>query len=199
MKIGPEKDIEIGRRLKQLRRGCKMSQLTAAKALGVTQSCISQLECGRRSVSAAAAARFAELYGVSPAEIYGETPAGRISAAPSPGRGRDMLEELTESSGAEKLINSVNAYTALSIYRMLRAVYSLNPHNTQELFSIPQEEADRLTAEFLRDEPHRIASLNLAGSKKDRSRIELPPEQSAELRRFIEECEALLVIGKDKP
>ena len=196
MKTGSDRDIGIGRRLKQLRCDCKMSQLTAAKALGVTQSCISQLENGRRQVSAAAVARFAELYGVTPAEIY-----GTVTAEPVPESGKGLLEELVQSSGSDKLISAVNCYTALSIYRMLRAVYSLNPHNTSGMFSIPKEKADRLTAEFLRDEPHRIATLGLAGGKKERTRIELPAEQSAELRRFIEGCEALLSadVTKDKP
>lgn len=65
------------------------------------------------------------------------------------------------------------------------------------MFSVPQDEADRLTAEFLRDEPHRIASLELAGNASQRSQIELPAESSAELRRFIKKSESLLISHRD--
>lgn len=190
MKTGSDSDIFIGRRLKKLRRECGMSQLTAARSMGVTQSCISQLENGRRSVSAAAVIRFAELYRVTPSEIYGDPPVLNV-----PVNGGELLRQLAQSSGSEKLIGAVSCYQALSIYRMLRAVYMLNPHNTSGLFSLSWEEADRLTAAFLRDEPHRLSTLGLAGTARERSRIELPADQSAELRLFIEQCEALLGAG----
>lgn len=187
-----EKGLMIGSRLKELRRDRRMSQLTAAKALGMTQSWLSQLESGRRSVSAAAVVRFAELYGVTPADIYGAGPRETVLV-----NGNELLDKLVESSSSEKLKASVEVYTALSLYRIFRAVYMLNPHNTGELFSVSEQEADRLTAAFLRDEPHRIGTLRLA-DRAQRSDIELPPEMADELRAFIRSCESLLLRNDSK-
>lgn len=181
---------EIGEHLGKLRRSCGMTQVEAAKALGMTQSCLSQLESGKRRVSGAAVKQFAELYGADVSEIISVSrlPADRDIA---PGRGTALLNELISGTGSEELRRSAEAYLALCEYRMLRAVYLLNPHNSRELFSLSDEQAEKLLEDFLREEPRRLEILDIKG----REDIELPVEKAAELREFIASCEALLGSG----
>ena len=190
-------DINIGRRLAELRHDRGLSQLAAAKALGVTQSCISQLECGKRRLSISAAQKLSSLYQVDISCILGGSPVSAEPPEVKPSEGELLLNELVSSADSANLTFSVNSYMALSIYRVLRTVYSLNPHNSDELFSVPEEEAMKLTEQFLRDEPYRIITLGLAGNLLSRKKIELPTELAPRLRAFIKECEALL-SGNDE-
>ncbi len=186
---------ETGRRLAALRRERGMSQSKAASALGVTQSCISQLENGRRRISFAAAAKLAELYGAELSEMIPE-PADRPAAIELKGdEGSALLVKLAEASKISLIDRSVKAFLMVSAYRMLRAVYSLNPHNSQELFSLSEEDAFGAAEDFLREEPHRIKQLMFTDSEKGLGRIELPVEDSARLRAFIRECERFLGDG----
>ena len=185
------RNAEIGQRLKELRRECGMSQLTAAKALGVTQSCISQLENGHRFISGAAAMQLAELYNAEPEELFGQ---GRspLPDAIRPGEGEALLDLLAQSSGSEGLVLSVKSYSAIAAYRMLRALWLLNPDNPRELFSLSNEEADRLSDRMLSMEPFTVRSKETAGSLKNRRQITLSDEDTARLRAFIADCEAIL-------
>ena len=184
-------NTEIGQRLKQLRRECGMSQLDAAKVLGVTQSCISQLENGQRFISGATAIQLAELYNAEPGEIFGS---GRTpdNTGIRSDVSRSLLDVLAKSSGSDELLRSVRNYSAIAAYRMLRAIWMLNPDNSREIFMLSNEDADRLSDKFLSLEPFRVRSPEVSGKTSDRRLINLPPEDTAELRAFIAECEALL-------
>ena len=181
----------VGMRFAEIRRSKGISQMTAAKALGTTQSNISQLENGRRRISSAAAVELCRFYGVPASEVFGaltDEPSESFKA----GEAETLLLELAANSGSDDVASSAEAYLSLCVYRLLRELYELNPHNSSGLFSIPKDKAEALCEEFLASEPERLRATLAAGSPSQRSRIELPIERSGGLRRFIAACEELL-------
>ncbi len=68
----------LARRLAEARRGRGLSQRQAGVELGVTQTCLSLAECGRRGVSVGLLVDLAELYQVSVDWLLGlaDRPAG---------------------------------------------------------------------------------------------------------------------------
>jgi len=53
---------EIGRRLRNARKACYVTQENAAKAIGISCSALSQMESGQRGVSSLELDRLAQLY-----------------------------------------------------------------------------------------------------------------------------------------
>ena len=187
-----EYNRKTGRRLAALRRSRGMSQAEAAKELGITQGGLSQYENGQRTISCSTAMALIKLYDARLEDVFG----GDVSLSGVSDSGAGLLEKLAERSGSSEIRSAVEAYSLSAAYRMLRALYECNPHNSGQLFDIEFEDAMQRTEEMLREEPYRISSLIHAGTKIDRSRIELPVECSAELREFIDTCEGL--IGGEK-
>lgn len=58
----PITQLELAHRLRSARKACHITQATAAKALGVSRSAVSQMETGHRSVSGLELHRLAQLY-----------------------------------------------------------------------------------------------------------------------------------------
>lgn len=194
-----EYNRRVGRRLAALRQSRSITQADAARALGISQSGLSQYENGQRTISCAAAVELMRLYGAGYEDVFGPPedvpPSGRFDAA----EGEDLLLELAKSSGSDELSSAVNGYRLIAAYRMLRALYECNPHNSGAVFDAEEERAMLLTEEFLREEPYRLSTLIRAGTRMDRGRLELPVERSAELRAFIEVCEALMQGNVHEP
>lgn len=57
-------DLNIGKKLKTLRKGRKLTQEAAAEQMGVSRCTISNYECGRRSPHISELKRMAAFYGV---------------------------------------------------------------------------------------------------------------------------------------
>lgn len=57
-------DLNIGKKLKNLRKGRKLTQADAAEQMGVSRCTVSNYECGRRSPHLSELKRIAEFYGV---------------------------------------------------------------------------------------------------------------------------------------
>ena len=57
-------DMNIGKKLKTLRKGRKLTQAEAAEQMGVSRCTVSNYECGRRSPHLSELKRLAEFYGV---------------------------------------------------------------------------------------------------------------------------------------
>ena len=66
------KNVAIGKRLRLAREQAGLSQGQIAKMLGLHRPSISEMEAGRRKVSAEELARIAEIYGVSTAWLLNE-------------------------------------------------------------------------------------------------------------------------------
>jgi Zn-dependent peptidase ImmA (M78 family)/DNA-binding XRE family transcriptional regulator len=72
---------QIAARLRQLRESLGLTQAAVAAQLGVHRPTISEIEAGRRAVTAEELYRLARLYGASVAEILAEAPAEAVEAA----------------------------------------------------------------------------------------------------------------------
>ena len=64
----------IGRRLREARENCGLSQQVAADAVGIPRTAVTQLEAGNRAVSTLELAQLAELYKRPVADFFGEQP-----------------------------------------------------------------------------------------------------------------------------
>ena len=62
----------LGRRLREARENCGLSQQVASDAIGVPRTAITQLEAGNRAVSTLELAQLAELYRRPVIEFFGE-------------------------------------------------------------------------------------------------------------------------------
>lgn len=189
-------DLEVGKRLTVFRHSAGMTQSAAANAAGISQSSLSLIEKGKRSVSGITVLRLARLYNASIGDILGETEGEKITP-PAAGEAETILLGLVSDPDLADINESVSAYTAVIAYRLFRTLYECNPHNSSGIFSLSSKEAEDLTARFLKEESQKIASA--ASSKKAavRSRIELPAEYSARVRKFIDTCEKLLTKTDD--
>jgi Zn-dependent peptidase ImmA (M78 family)/transcriptional regulator with XRE-family HTH domain len=72
---------QIAARLRQQRDGLGLTQAAVAAELGVHRPTISEIEAGRRAVTAEELYRLSTLYGASVAEILAEAPAEAVEAA----------------------------------------------------------------------------------------------------------------------
>jgi len=189
-------NLETAKRLSELRRAAGLTQKQAARMLGTTQSNISQLEHGKRGLSSEAAIEFCRLYGADISELLGEGPS--LAESFALGRAESLLKAIAENCELDDITRSAGAYLSLCVYRMLRSLYALNPHNSSELFSLPEKEAEELCMTFIGTEPERLCALIEAAPAAKRSMLELPVERSAELRGFIKACEDML-LGNNSP
>jgi len=64
----------LGRRLREARENCGLSQQVAADAIGAPRTAVTQLEAGNRAVSTLELAQLAELYKRPVADFFGEQP-----------------------------------------------------------------------------------------------------------------------------
>lgn len=186
-----EHDVAVGARLSALRRSSGITQTAAAEALGISQSNISQFESGKRRISGETALGFARLYNAALEDILGST-AQNEPEPPIPGEAESLLTQLTSDPAFTSFSEASAAYIAVAAYRMLRALYSCNPHNSTELFSLSPETADELTLKFLETEPYKLAAIIKTMNSQERSKLELPVEYAARLRNLISSCEKLI-------
>lgn len=186
-----EHNKAVGARLGELRRSYGMTQAQAAENLGISQSNISLLESGKRGLSGMTALRFAILYETTLEDILGETAAKEVKP-PEPGAAEAMLMGFLSDGSFTDVKGAVSSYLAAAAYRMLRAIYECNPHNSTELFSLDKAAAEKLTRKFLSDEPSKLSAVLSARPASVRSKLELPVEDAKALRTFIKSCEAML-------
>jgi len=73
LKNDPER-LEIAKRLRAAREQCGLSQGQVAEMMGLQRPSISELEAGRRGVSAEELAKLAKIYGVSTAWLTKSAP-----------------------------------------------------------------------------------------------------------------------------
>jgi transcriptional regulator with XRE-family HTH domain len=66
--------VQVGRRLADARKAAGLSQARAAKAIGVPQAVIAQVELGNRAASFVEVIALAELYGIDPLRLDPKRP-----------------------------------------------------------------------------------------------------------------------------
>lgn len=74
MTANPQAHSELGQRLRQAREQAGLSQGQVARKLGLHRPAVSEIEAGRRKVSAEEISRLAELYDVSLSWLVKSTP-----------------------------------------------------------------------------------------------------------------------------
>lgn len=143
-----------------LRKERNISQKQAASDLGVSQALLSHYEKGIRECGLDFLVRVADYYNVSCDYLLGRSPepGGRVVSFEGSSEESDVSAEkkvlkgaaaavlgLAEKTGSRTLSASVYNYLILSVYKMFRTVFTVNPANDKRMFSIPENTADNLT------------------------------------------------------
>ena len=178
---------EFARVITLLRKEKNISQKQAAAELGISQALLSHYENGIRECGLAFLVRCADFYGVSCDYLLGRS-ADRdgtvlsVEEIPEPEAGGkenvmgaggilpvlnkklianslNILFDQAARTGNRRLITAVSDFLMLSVYRMFRLVYSANPKNQQNLFSLPRVLADRYADAVMQLREPEIAEL----------------------------------------
>ena len=156
---------DFPRVLSLLRKEKGISQKDAAKELGVSQALLSHYEKGIRECGLDFLIRAADFYGVSADYLLGRSadPEGMtltVEDIPEPdaagkenmvsGAGvlpvinkkliansLNVVFDLLSKSQSKELTKYVSGYLMTAVYRMFRIIYSFNPKNNMNTFSIP--------------------------------------------------------------
>ena len=182
---------EFARVITLLRKEKNISQKQAAAELGISQALLSHYENGIRECGLAFLVRRADFYGVSCDYLLGRS-ADRdgtvlsVEEIPEPEAGGkenvmgaggilpvlnkklianslNILFDQAARTGNRRLITAVSDFLMLSVYRMFRLVYSANPKNQQNLFSLPRVLADRYADAVMQLREAEIAELVESG------------------------------------
>ena len=182
---------EFARVITLLRKEKNISQKQAAAELGISQALLSHYENGIRECGLAFLVRCADFYGVSCDYLLGRS-ADRdgtvlsVEEIPEPEAGGkenvmgaggilpvlnkklianslNILFDQAARTGNRRLITAVSDFLMLSFYRMFRLVYSANPKNQQNLFSLPRVLADRYADAVMQLREAEIAELVESG------------------------------------
>ena len=145
---------DFARVITLLRKEKKLSQKQAAEELGISQALLSHYEKGIRECGLDFVVRAADYYHVSCDYLLGRTversfddseltddPGHAQGAAGSINRrliasSLGIIYDLLARIGNRRLTRSITTYLMLSIYRVLRALYTANPENPPELFTV---------------------------------------------------------------
>ena len=182
---------EFARVITLLRKEKNISQKQAAAELGIPQALLFHYENGIRECGLAFLVRCADFYGVSCDYLLGRS-ADRdgtvlsVEEIPEPEAGGkenvmgaggilpvlnkklianslNILFDQAARTGNRRLITAVSDFLMLSVYRMFRLVYSANPKNQQNLFSLPRVLADRYADAVMQLREAEIAELVESG------------------------------------
>lgn len=157
---------EFSRVITLLRKEKNISQKQAAAELGISQALLSHYENGIRECGLGFLVKCADFYGVSCDYLLGRS-ADRdgttlsVDEIPEPDMGGkenvmgsagvlpvlnkklianslNVLFDQMARTGNRRLITAASEFLMLAVYRMFRLVYSANPKNQQNLFSLPR-------------------------------------------------------------
>lgn len=182
---------EFSRVITLLRKEKNISQKQAAAELGISQALLSHYENGIRECGLGFLVKCADFYGVSCDYLLGRS-ADRdgttlsVDEIPEPDMGGkenvmgsagilpvlnkklianslNILFDQMARTGNRRLITAVSEFLMLSVYRMFRLVYSANPKNQQNLFSLPRVLSDRYADAVMQLREADIAALVESG------------------------------------
>ena len=156
-------NAEFSRTLSLLRQEKKVSQRTAAAALGISQALLSHYENGVREPGLAFVVKACDYYGVSADFLLGRTLArdGVVIAAEELYDISDekntsikggvlallckkllvnsvgVLFGLLGKTGSREAIQAASGYLSTAVYTVYRRLYDANPDNNPDFFSVP--------------------------------------------------------------
>lgn len=149
-----------------LRKERGLSQKQAAVELGISQALLSHYEKGIRECGLDFVVRVADYYNVSCDYLLGRTPDrngatlkledipdSNVNATPSEQRSNTVIAlnkklvmnsvniifELLSKVNSKGMTTEVSSYIMVSVYKMIRTVYSINPKNPQAMFSVSSD------------------------------------------------------------
>lgn len=155
---------DFSRILTLLRKERGISQKKAAQDLGISQALLSHYEKGIRECGLDFLVRSANYYNVSCDYLLGRSPERSgsqltVEDIPEPDAGGrenafrgsvlpllnkklilnslNILYDLLSRCSNKALVNEVSSFLMLAVYRMFRVVYSANPKNQPNLFTVP--------------------------------------------------------------
>lgn len=178
---------EFSRVITLLRKEKNISQKQAAAELGISQALLSHYENGIRECGLGFLVKCADFYGVSCDYLLGRS-ADRdgttlsVDEIPEPDMGGkenvmgsagvlpvlnkklianslNVLFDQMARTGNRRLITSASEFLMLAVYRMFRLVYSANPKNQQNLFSLPRVLSSRYADAVMQLREADIAAL----------------------------------------
>ena len=199
---------EFSRVITLLRKEKNISQKQAAAELGISQALLSHYENGIRECGLGFLVKCADFYGVSCDYLLGRS-ADRdgttlsVDEIPEPDMGGkenvmgsagilpvlnkklianslNILFDQMARTGNRRLITAVSEFLMLSVYRMFRLVYSANPKNQQNLFSLPRVLSDRYADAVMQLREADIAALVESGDL-DQDAAPLTTQRMSEL------------------
>lgn len=164
---------DFPRILTLLRKEKGISQKEAASHLGISQALLSHYEKGIRECGLDFLVRCGDFYGVSSDYLLGRSPERSgskitVEDIPEPdaagkenafaggilpvlnkkliANSLNILFDLLSRVGNDKLVTEVSSFLMLSVYRMFRVVYGINPKNQASMFTIPETLAKNYAA-----------------------------------------------------
>ena len=158
-------NTDFPRILTLLRKERGISQKQAAAELGISQALLSHYEKGIRECGLDFVVRTADFYGVSCDYLLGRSPERtgaqitvedipdadalgkenmmRGSGSILPTRNKKLIAnalniifDLLHTANNKELTTAVSSFFNLSVYRMFRILYSVNPKNEQSMFTV---------------------------------------------------------------
>lgn len=160
-------DNDFPRIITLLRKERGLSQKQAAAELGVSQALLSHYEKGIRECGLDFVVRVADYYNVSCDYLLGRTPdrqgatlkvedipdsepQSKNNSQPITNNlvmlnkklimnSINIIFELLDKINSKALTNEISSYLMVSVYKMIRTVYSINPKNPQAMFSVIPE------------------------------------------------------------
>lgn len=161
-------NTDFPRILTLLRKERGTSQKQAAEELNVSQALLSHYEKGIRECGLEFVVRAADFYGVSCDYLLGRSPertGAQLSVADIPeadASGKDnalrgsilptlnkklifnalnIVFDMLQTINDKELTTEMSAFLSLSVYRMFRLLYGINPKNEQTMFTVSQSSA----------------------------------------------------------
>lgn len=184
-------NTDFPRILTLLRKERGISQKQAASELGISQALLSHYEKGIRECGLDFVVRTANFYEVSCDYLLGRSPertGATLSLADLPENenkdaGANLLTglnkrlinnsiqiifELLQKMDEKRLTNAVSNHLMLSTYAIFRTLYSINPKNDVNLFTVPYHQVHTMSfARMLEAQAQITALLENSESKKD--------------------------------
>lgn len=186
--------IAVGARLKGIRTSKGITQKQAAEDTGITQSFLSALESGKKSVCTAQIVSLIRYYNVTYEAVLGDYEGGSSLEDFSSCKNMEICSTLLSElvSDYSSLKTGTENCLKICTYVLLRAIYSENPHNSQKIFSIEYETAMSAAEKIMKESPENLLRFIRQSREINPRALEIPVQYSGELRAFIRECEGML-------
>ena len=179
---------DFSRTLALLRREKRISQRTAAGDLQVSQALLSHYENGLREPGLGFVVRAADYYGVSCDYLLGRSMSreGARAHQKTSSEGSEaqqdaflkllsdstaLLLELAGKSGSEQLVEELNSYLSVVLYKLFRYLYAADPSSPEEAFKTPAESFEALCEARLR-----LSELRIRAATQGQERFGLSKE-----------------------